>query len=163
MIQHSVAHNTVPKWRAAQMICELLQVYLRSPREELKEVAVVLIKQLRTLMRDRVELVGKFLGSQFLKCLDAHKNQEKCESCHLPASLDEDTIKSTTVADSYINQWPKQKAFSVFPFLSQEAEEIRFTFPTSRFLITRKHVTADSPSALLKTTKLRRKKTASKI
>ena len=146
------------------MMCELTQVYVKFDDENQRRVILELIKMLRTSMKENLPQLGKNWGRHYLECLITHFDHADCEICALSDSLREKSSFETSSEKRYINQWPQQHPFHIFPFLSQESEAIRFTFPTSRFLIfKRKHITEDSPSILLKTTQIKARKNAGQI
>ena len=133
LFEHLFSQNVASKWRVAQMMCELTQVYVKFDDENQRRVILELIKMLRTSMKENLPQLGKNWGRHYLECLITHFDHADCEICALSDSLREKSSFETSSEKRYINQWPQQHPFHIFPFLSQESETIRFTFRPQDF------------------------------
>ena len=146
LIQHILSQKPVSQHKAAQLICELIHLYVSCQQVEQKQVISTLINQLKHPIRDQVPKLNDF----YLECLDTHFKEKNCESCELSETLRKKSSFHTSRESQYVIQWPEQHPLKIFPLLNQGHQSIRFTFPSSKYYIPRQHATKNSLTRLFK-------------
>ena len=156
LIRHILTHNSISKSKAAQMICELIHLYVTCQDKGKKEVISSLISPLKKSIADKIPIFSKNLSNNYLECLDFHFTQKDCDKCKLSENWGKEYTFSTSKEAEYRSQWPQQRPLRIFPFLKQELQSIRLIFPSFKFFKARKHATVDAILVVIKTTYVRK-------